>query len=121
MDSITDTLVRFAQRPAVSPLCVDQRGVPRLRAVAPTLDALVRLGFDQVRRDAASRASFAVQLLELLADLRESAGAAATCGELDRQAELIADQAAALAEQQADQRLVTDEYERLHAGGGVAS
>ena len=114
MDSVADTLVRFAQREEVGALRLDDHGVPRLRALAPTLDKLVRLGFDEVRRDAANRPSFAVRLLELLADIREAAPAARTSTEIDRQAELIAQQAAGLADHQADQRLVTEAYDRLH-------
>ena len=114
MDSATDTLVRFAQRPPVASLRADANGVPRLRAIAPTLDDLVLLAFDEVRRDAANRPSFAVRLLELLADLRAAAPAAAECDEIDRQAELIADQAAGLADEQADQRMGADAYARLH-------
>ena len=114
MDSVADTLVRFAQGAQVDALRLDRDGEPRLRAIAPTLDQLVQLGFDQVRRDAAERPSFAVRLLELLADLRECAGAARSCEQIDRQAELIAEQAADLAGHQADQRMVTDAYARLH-------
>ena len=114
MDSVTDTLVRLARRDEVSELRVDDDGAPRLRAIAPTLDALVLLGFDQVRRDSASRPSFAIRLLELLADLRDAAARAHECGEIDRQAELIAEQAATLAEHQADQRMVAETYARLH-------
>ncbi len=121
MDSVTDTLVRFAQRPAVNALRLDGEGAPRLRAIAPTLDDLVRLGFDQVRRDAAKRPSFAVRLVELLADLRASAPAAQACEEIDRQAELIADQAAALADEQSDQRMVCEAYARLHVSVHEAS
>ncbi len=115
MDSTTDTLVRFAQRPAVAPVRADADGVPRLRAITPTLDDLVLLAFDQVRRHAAGRPSFALRLLELLADLRESAPAARPCREIDRQAELIAAQAAELVNHEADQRMVAETYERLHA------
>ena len=114
MDSVADTLVRFAQRDAVEALRLDGEGVARLRAITPTLDKLVRLGFEEVRRDAANRPSFAVRLLELLADLREAAPAAGECAEIDRQAELIAEQAAGLADHQADQRLVSEAYDRLH-------
>ncbi len=78
------------------------------------VDALVRLGFEEVRRDASNRPTFAVRLLELLADLKEAAPAARASAEIDRQAELIAEQAARLADHQADQRLVTDAYDRLH-------
>lgn len=116
MDSVTDTLVRFARRDPISSVRLDEEGVPRLRAVAPTLDALVMLGFDQVRRDAAGRPSFAVRLLELLADLRDAAPPARACREIDRQAELIAEQSAAVADHQADQRMVVETYERLHGG-----
>lgn len=115
MDSVTDTLVRFAQRDEpVGALRVDGDGVPRLRAIAPDLGDLVTLGFEQVRRDAASRPSFAVRLLELLRDLRESAPIAEHCPEIDRQAELIAEEAGTRADHQADQRLVVETYERLH-------
>ena len=114
MDSVADTLVRFAQRDELVALRLDEHGVTRLRAVVPTLDKLVRLAFDEVRRDAANRPSFAVRLLELLADLREAAPAARTSAEIDRQAELIAQQATGLADHQADQRLVTEAYDRLH-------
>lgn len=115
MDSATDTLVSFARRPAVAALRTDANGVPRLRAVAPTLDTLVVLAFDQVHRDAASRPSFAVRLLELLADLREAASAAGASDTIDRQAELMAEKAGDLAGHQADQRMVTEAYARLHA------
>lgn len=119
MDSVTDTLVRIARRDELSALRVDDDGVPRLRAIVPTLDALVLLGFDQVRRDAANRPPFAVRLLELLADLREAAGPAHGCGEIDRQAELIAEQAAELAGHQADQHVVAETYARLHRARAV--
>ena len=114
MDSVADTLVRFAQRDEIAALRLDEHGVPRLRALVPTLDKLVRLGFDEVRRDSANRPSFAVRLLELLADLREAAPAARASAEISRQAELIAEQAAGLADHQADQRLVMEAYDRLH-------
>lgn len=114
MDSVTDTLVRFARRDPLTRLRLDEDGVPRLVATAPTLDDLVRLAFDQVRRDAADRPSFAVRLLELLADLRDAGDVAGDCREIARQAELICEHAASVAEHQADQRLVRETYERLH-------
>lgn len=115
MDSATDTLVRFARRDRPGALRADEDGVPRLRTIAPTLDDLVRLAFDQIRRHAASHPSFAVRLLELLADLRDAAPASAGCREIDRQAELIADEAAAAAGHEADRRFVAEAYARLHA------
>ncbi len=121
MDSVADTLVRFAQREPVTALRVDEQGKPRLRAVAPSLDELVVLGFDQVRRDAANRPSFAVRLLELLADVRHAAPAARRCDEIDRQARLIADHASSVAEEEADQRMVVETYDRLHGHGREAA
>lgn len=121
MDSLTDTLVRFANREPISSLRLDGAGVPRLQAMAASLDDLVLLGFDQVRHDSASRPTFAARLLELLADLREAAPAALRCRELDRQARLIAEQAAGLAGHQADQRLVLETHERLHGDAETRS
>ncbi|HEV2061964.1 MAG TPA: DUF2254 domain-containing protein [Solirubrobacteraceae bacterium] len=120
MDSVTDTLARFAQREPVDPLRLDEDGVPRLQAIAPTLDDLVRLAFDQVRHDAAGRPPFAVRLLELLADLRTAAPAAARSREIARQAELITEQAIGLVEHEADRQLVAETYGRLHAHEDVA-
>lgn len=118
MDSVTDTLARFAERPPLHPLRLDDDDEPRLCAVVPRLDRLVRLAFDEVRRDAANRPSFAVRLLELLADLKEVAPAARESVEVDRQAGLIAQHAADLADHQADQHLVQEAYERLHGVRG---
>ena len=112
MDSITDTLVLWARRDPVPPLRLHD-GRARLQAIAPSLADLVRLGFDQVRRDAATRPSFGVRLLELLADLRE-AGGAGDDGEIARQAALIAEEAEAEAGVDADRRLIRETYERLH-------
>ncbi len=106
--------MRFAYRDPFSALRLDDDWVARLQAIVSTLDKLVRLGFDEVRRSAAGHPSFAVRLLELLADLREAAPAARASEKIDRQAELIAEQAAGLADHQADQRLVAEAHERLH-------
>lgn len=114
MDSVTDMLVRYAREDRPTPLRIDEHGTARLLAVVPTLDDIVRLGFDQVRRDASSRPSFAVRLLELLADLREAAPAAAGSEEIARQARLIAAHAGAVAELEADQELVMEAFQQLH-------
>lgn len=119
MDSVTDTLVRFASCEPVEPVRVDRGGVPRLCALAPTLGDLVMLGFDQVRRDGASRPSFSLRLLELLNDLRAAAPAAARCAEIDRQVELIISDAAARARTDDDRRLLFEASERLHPQVGV--
>lgn len=118
MDSVTDSLVRLAQQPAPSLLRLAASGKPRFRASAPDLDALVRLGFDQVRRDGSARPSFAVRLLELLSDLREAGGSrSAACQELDRQAINIRDHAIARADIAADGEFVASAYDRLHGHG----
>lgn len=115
MDSVTDSLVRLAAQPEPSMLRLGPSGAPRLRATAPSLEALVRLGFDQVRRDGAARPSFAVRLLELLAALRELGGPrAAGCAEVDRQARAVRDHAVALADIPADVDLIRRAYDRLH-------
>lgn len=115
MDSVTDSLVRLARQVPAAKLRLSETGDPRLRAAALGLDDLVRLGFDQVRRDAASRPSFAVRLLELLADLRATGGERAeACDEIDRQALLISEDAGARAEVGADRILIQDAYRRLH-------
>ena len=119
MDSATDTLVRFAGRPPLDAVRADDDGVPRMIAIVPTLGDLVVLAFDQVRRDAASRPAFAVRLLELLADLREAAAGATATPAIDRQAALIAEQAATRADLEADRQMVRDAYARLHANQNV--
>jgi uncharacterized membrane protein len=115
MDSVTDTLTRVACQPAPELLRLAHDGTPRFRAATPSLDALVRLGFDEVGRDGAARPSFAVRLLELLATLRDLGGErAAHCSEVGTQARSIADRAVARADIAADAELVRDAYDRLH-------
>lgn len=114
MDSVADSLVRVARQPEPAMLRLAPSGTPRLRAAAPSLDDLVKLGFDQVRRDGAARASFAVRLLEVLAELRELGGPRAReCTEILFQARALRDQAIALADIPADEELIRTEYERL--------
>lgn len=123
MDSVTDTLVRLARQPQPVMMRTGDGGKPRFRATTPSLDALVRLGFEQVRRDGAARPSFSVRLLELLAELREAGGErAVACDEIARQALAIRDHAVALAEIPTDAELVRRTYERLHgpsSGDGI--
>lgn len=115
MDSVADTLVRVGLEPPICQLRVDQSGTPRLLAANLSFDELVQLGFEQVRRDGVNRPSFAVRLLELLADLRENGGeVAARSSGISRQAKLIRDAASALADVKADALVVEDSYERLH-------
>lgn len=116
MNSVTDSLVRIARQPEPEMLRLAPSGTPRLRAAAPSLDDLVKLGFDQVRRHGAGQPSFAVRLLEMLAELREVGGPRAqSCTEILLQARALRDQAIAMAEIPADEELVRTEYERLLA------
>jgi uncharacterized membrane protein len=115
MDSITDSLVRLARQPPQAMLRLSSSGTPRLRAAAPGLDDLVKLGFDQVRRDGASSPSFSVRLLELLGALRELGGKrAGESREIERQTRAIRDEAGALARIADDEDLVESAYDRLH-------
>ena len=115
MDSIADSLVRFAHEDRGLLLRADDSDTPRFRAAAPSFDALVRLGFDQVRRDGARRTSFAIRLLELLAEIRDHGGdVTADAREIRRQAALTRDHAVAVAEVAGDRDLVNDAYARLH-------
>lgn len=116
MNSVTDSLVRIARQPEPTMLRLAPSGTPRLRAAAPSLDDLVKLGFDQVRRHGAEQPSFAIRLLEMLAELREVGGPRAqSCTEIPFQARALRDQAIAMAEIPADEELVRTEYERLLA------
>ena len=115
MDSLTDTLVRVSLRDRGTTLRLDSQMVPRLRTTRPSFDELVRLGFDQVRRDAARRPSFCVRLLELLAALRDLGGSAAKDSqEISRQAALIAEHSTELAEVDADRLMIEETYSALH-------
>lgn len=86
MEELTAVLVRFVQAGAPDPVRVDSDGEPRLVALVPTLDDLVRLGFNQVRVFAAPYPVVTMRLLQLLDSL---AAAARRCGvahgEIDRQ------------------------------------
>ena len=65
---MTDTLARFAQRPRICRIRVDEAGAARLPAGAE-LDDLVVSASIRCLATVACRPSFAVRLLELLADL----------------------------------------------------
>lgn len=122
MDSIADTLVRVARKDPPSSLRLTEDGTPRFRAVTAPLGDLVRLAFDQVRRDAASHPSFAVRLLELLAEIRDNGGAAAErCDEIDRQARMILSDAVSRTGTPDDAELVRTAYGALHTGKSDAT
>ncbi len=90
MNSIADTLVRFAARGDGVPVRLDESGQARFVAQAPTLNDLTRLGFDQARVKAATYPQVAVRMAELLRLIRDAALASGTdCQEAERQAELL--------------------------------
>jgi hypothetical protein len=79
-------------------------------------DALVRIGSEHVRRDAALRGFFSIRLLEALADLRATGGqVAASSEEVQRQAWLTFAGAVEFAEIPADAEPVEEAYRRLHS------
>lgn len=118
MDSITDSLVRLARQSPPVMLRLSPDGTPRLRAAAPSLDDLVKLGFDEVRRDSASRPSFSVRLLELLGSLRELGGErAGESAEIERLGRAIRDEARALVRISDDAELLESAYDRLFGRG----
>ena len=107
MDTLTDMLVRFAGSPAPAPVRVDDQGTPRFVAIAPGLDDLVRLGFDQVRAAAAGHPVVAAQLIALLGEVERAAsehGLSAT--EAGRQIRLLREGVAGAVPTAADERRV---------------
>lgn len=90
MNSLADTLVGFLRVPDADVVRVDEQDAPRFVAIRPTLDDLVRLGFEQVRVKAATYPVVSVRLLALLHELQREADAAGVeSQEIARQAELI--------------------------------
>ena len=73
MSALTDVLAGVARAHDVAGLRVDDAGVPRFLACGPQLDDLVRLGFEQVRRTAATDPAIAARLARLLEALRGEA------------------------------------------------
>ncbi|MEX2197033.1 MAG: DUF2254 domain-containing protein [Thermoleophilaceae bacterium] len=117
MDSLADTLVRFAARPVPSNVRLDEDGAPRYVALTADLDDLVRLGFDQVRVKCAEYPVVAVQLLRLLAEIARAAReAGVACEEVGRQARLLREGASGALPAQADEDAVAEAYGRPHAG-----
>ena len=91
MDALTAVLVRSAAGEPPSPLRADESGEVRFVACAPSLDDLVRLGFEQVRIFAAPYPVVARRLLVLLARVDDAAGRhGVPCLEAARQAALLA-------------------------------
>lgn len=90
MNSLTDTLVRFAAEPPAPAVRVDGQGEPRVVALPPQLDDLVRLGFEQVRVQAATYPVVTARLLVLLSEVERAAVEhGVPCTEVTRQARLL--------------------------------
>lgn len=91
MGFVADGIVRFVERggPPV-PIRVDGDGRPRFVARVPTLDDLVRLGFEQVGAASADYPVLAARLVLLLEHIDRCAGEAGIpCSEARRQAARI--------------------------------
>ncbi|CAN5136299.1 DUF2254 domain-containing protein [soil metagenome] len=90
--AITEALVRFAEVERVEALRADSEGKPRFRALAPDLDGLVRLGFEQIRPCAADDPLLPRRLLHLFGQVERAALAAGrSTAEIERQAKLVRD------------------------------
>ena len=91
MEAMTSLLIRSAASPAPSRLRADEDGEVRLVAVAPDLDDLVRLGFEQVRVFAAPYPVLSRRLIALLKAIDDAAtDAGRRVEEPARQAALVA-------------------------------
>lgn len=95
IEAIASLLIRSTRGPHPSSFRADERGVARLVALAPDLDDLVRLGFEQIRAFAASDPAISRRLLVLLERIEDTARAGGLpCVEPSRQAALIVEAAA---------------------------
>lgn len=90
MGSVADTLVRFARANRPCEVRIAGDGRPRFVALAPDLDNLVHLGFDQVRVSAAGMPTMPGRLLDLLGQIEAVAREhGASTAEAEHQARLI--------------------------------
>ena len=95
IDAMASLLIRSTSRPHPSSCRADEHGVVRLVALAPDLDDLVRLGFEQIRAFAASDPAVSRRLLVLLERIDAAARAGGVpCVEPSRQAALVVEGAA---------------------------
>jgi uncharacterized membrane protein len=92
IDSMAAFLVEFLRSERPSAVRVDQAGEARLVAMAPGLDDLLRLGFEQVRTAAASHSVISARMLFLLDRIEAAATDQGIAGsdEIERQRQLIA-------------------------------
>lgn len=113
MESITAALVRAASVEQPSALRTDREGNVRFEALAPDLDDLVRLGFEQVRVFAAPYPVVARRLLVLLERIEEAARRhGVELSEPARQAALVAEGPAGAVPTDADAQSVRGEFLR---------
>lgn len=114
MDAAAALLVRSAAGEHPSALRCDADGIVRVVTLAPDLDDLVRLAFEQVRVFAAPYPVVSRRLLTLLARVERAAqDGGVRCFEAARQASLIADAAGSDLPTQADADGIRAEHARL--------
>ena len=90
IDAMGSFLVEYTRCERPSPIRVDESGEPRLIAIAPDLDDLLRLGFEQVRIAAETHPTISQRMLELLDAIDEAADRAGIeSSETGRQRRLI--------------------------------
>lgn len=119
MEALTSLLIRSATGEHPSRLRADEHGVVRFVALAPDLDDLVRLGFEQVRVFAAPYPAVARRLLTLLARVDDAARKAGVpCTEPARQAALIAEGPAGSVPTSADVSAVRAQHAALWTRSG---
>ena len=119
MDAATALLVRSASVDKTSRLRCDADGAVRLVALAPSLDDLVRLAFEQVRVAAAPTPVVGRRLLTLLERIERAASKAGLdCTEPARQAALIAEGGQRDLPAQADGEDLRAAHARLWPPGG---
>ncbi len=107
MGTLADLSVRFARSRRPAAIRVDDDGTPRFVAIVPDLDALVRLGFDQVRVAAAGHPVVAARLIELLGVVEHAAAEhGLDCAEARRQVSLLREGVAGEVPTASDERLV---------------
>ncbi len=115
INALGATLVRLASLEPPPLVRVAGDGHPRLVALAPDLDALVNLGFEQVRVFAAPYPVVAVRLLELLERIgRAARQAGRPSAEVARQARLLREGPQGEVPTEGDVARVSEAYTRLH-------
>jgi uncharacterized membrane protein len=90
MEAMGSFLIEFALSERPSQVRVDSEGRPRMMTVAPGLEDLIRLGFDQVREAAESHPVVSIRMFELLVLIGKAASRKGIrCPEIERQQRLL--------------------------------